>query len=557
MLQQLRTKKKIISLLTISSLLMTLTVGCKKTEEVQDKATINPGGQSTASTANGPEALTLPISKEPITLKYWVSADATVTANLKSYSEIAALAEKEKRTGIKVEYIHPTGKTADAFNLMIASRDLPDMIQYSWYYANIAPDKAISDGIILNLKDQFAKYAPNITKYLAKTPAAKNEITTDEGSMYVFPFLRGDAYLQVFQGPIIRQDWLDSVGLSMPTTIDEWYTALKAFKEKDPNKNGKDDEIPLLLTNTNSPMALLKTSNAFIGAYGIAPGMYHENGVVKYGIVQPQYKEFLTTLRKWYGEKLIDQDYGIITTPLFNSKATSGLAGSLIGNVGGQLGSFTTTMRATNPNVKLAGAPYPTLKKGDKVDFGQFDTLFNGSGTAITTACKNVKEAVKWLDYNYSEEGSLLMNFGVEGTSYNMVNGYPTYSDLINKNPKGLSFTQSLTLNAIPFLGPIIQDKRYMEQSASMPEQKAAINTWMQPIHSKMIPLLSFTADESTKNAKLKADIDTYNDEMFNKFVMGKESLDNFDKYVSTLKGMGVDEMIKIHQSAFDRYNKR
>ena len=71
---------------------------------------------------------------------------------------------------------------------------------------------------------------------------------TDSGGIYFVPMLRLDPDLRVFQGFQIRQDWLDKLRLKVPTNVDEWYTTLKAFKTRDPNGNGKADEIPFTAT---------------------------------------------------------------------------------------------------------------------------------------------------------------------------------------------------------------------------------------------------------------------------------------------------------------------
>ena len=65
------------------------------------------------------------------------------------------------------------------------------------------------------------------------------------GQIYAFPFIRSDVKLLVSTGLAVRQDWLDKLGLKTPTTLDEWRTMLTAFKQRDPNGNGKADEIPL------------------------------------------------------------------------------------------------------------------------------------------------------------------------------------------------------------------------------------------------------------------------------------------------------------------------
>ena len=94
------------------------------------------------------------------------------------------------------------------------------------------PEKAIGDGYILKLNDLIDQHAPNLKKFLQENPDIDKMVKTDNGSYYAFPFIRGDEYLRVFQGPIIRKDWLDELGLPVPETIDDWTAMLRAFKEK-------------------------------------------------------------------------------------------------------------------------------------------------------------------------------------------------------------------------------------------------------------------------------------------------------------------------------------
>jgi len=185
------------------------------------------------------------------------------------------------------------------------------------------------------------------------------------------------------------------------------------------------------------------------------------------------------------------------------------------------------------------------------------EPIFNGLGAAISKKNKNVVETVKWLDYKYGQQGSMLFNFGVEGKSYTMVNGFPTYTDDVMKNKDGLAFGVALTKYAIPFGAPISQDTRYMEQNAALPQQKEALQLWIQPDNKGWLPTLSLTSEEASKFATIMNDVKTYNDEMFDKFIMGAEPIENFDKFVEKLNKMNVQDAIKIEQAAYERYLKR
>jgi putative aldouronate transport system substrate-binding protein len=166
---------------------------------------------------------------------------------------------------------------------------------------------------------------------------------------------------------------------------------------------------------------------------------------------------------------------------------------------------------------------------------------------------------VKWLDFAYSEEGHMLLNFGIEGVSYEMVDGYPKYTEEITQNPNGLPFTQALGKYVrSSYNGPFVQDKRYIEQYAELPEQQAAIKSWSESAENDIkMPPITMTADENNEYASIMSDLETYYDEMVIKFIMGEESMDSFEEFVATLEGMGIDRAIELQQAALDRYNER
>lgn len=513
----------------------------------------------------GPESVTMPIVKQPLTLSYWVETNPNAAAVTKAYNEILCYVELEKRSGIHIDFQQaPVGQGLDQFNLMIASGKYPDVIEFGFggqagaaSTAPGGPARYIKDGVILRLNDLIDRYAPNYKKLLADHPDWRKQIMNDEGDLYGFPFIRGDPFLQTYTGPILRGDWLEKLGLKMPTTLDEWYTVLKAFKEKDPNGNGKADEIPFSPFFQSRPLDGYRSTGAFIGAWGIIMDYYQENGVVKHGVLQPEMKEFLKVMAQWYKEGLIDPDFVSLDRKTLDSKVTSGIQGALVGNAGSAIGNYTGLVRGTNPNLKLVGAPYPVLKAGQKPIVGQKEFEYGGQVAAITTTNKHVVETVKWLDYGYSVEGQLLYNFGVEGVSYKMDNGYPRYTDAVMK-PDKISVAQAMCKYFRgSYNGPFVQDKRYMEQYYELPEQREAVKNWYVADNAKWIPRVTPTQDESKRFATISNDVTTRCTESISKIIMGQQSVDTWDQVVQQLKQMGIEEGIKIQQAALERFNKR
>lgn len=178
---------------------------------------------------------------------------------------------------------------------------------------------------------------------------------------------------------------------------------------------------------------------------------------------------------------------------------------------------------------------------------------------AISGSAENPEEIVKWLDFAYSEEGHMLFNFGIEGESYEMVDGYPTYTKEMTDNSEGLPMTQALgKYIRASYGGPLIQDKRFLEQYYELPEQKESVDLWSESAENKInLPPTTLNAEESEEFNSIMGDLNTYYDETVIRFIMGEEALDNFDDFVAILEGMGIERATELQQAALDRYNDR
>ncbi|MCY9660130.1 extracellular solute-binding protein [Paenibacillus chondroitinus] len=540
----MKKKVKLISSTLSIIMLSSLAIACSdKTDKQSTPSSSAPVEQT---------AISYPL-KSDTKLSLW-TADYTPILQIKpNVNDIPFYQEWQKKTGVGVNFQNPVaGQEKEQLNVMLSSGDLPDMIEYNWK-TNFpgGPEKAIKDGVIMKLNDVIDKYAPNLKKYLKEHPEVDKMVKTDNGSYYAFPFVRGDESLMVFQGPMLRQDYLTELGLQVPTTMDEWYTVLKAFKEK------KGMEAPLTFRGLND-----LNNGAFIGAYGINRSFYVDNGQVKYGPAQPSYKDFLATMRKWYAEGLLDKNIATVDIKAQDANMTSGKSGASIGAAGSGMGKWLGAVQGKDPKYNLVAAPYPVLNKGDKPKFGQKSFAFGSEPSgmiAITGTSKNVELAAKFLDYGYSEEGHNFFNFGTEGVSYKMDNGYPKYTDLLMNNPEKLSLAQAMGLYIRGNTsGPFVQDPRYLEQYYTMKQQKDAIVAWQQTDAAKyMLPPITASPQESTELAKIMNEVNALVDETSLKIILGAAPLEEYDKYLSKLQTLNINRAIEIQKAALDRYNKR
>ncbi|WP_438444130.1 extracellular solute-binding protein [Gorillibacterium sp. sgz5001074] len=520
--------------------------GCSGNEKKEEAAAPSAG-------ASAAPAAVYPIQTDK-TLSYWGALPNNLVGVKSKHSDVPFYQEWQKKTGVKVNFTAPPANQIDeSFNVMLASGELPDMVEYNFFNFPGGPEKAIKDGYIMKLNTLIDKYAPNYKKFLKENPEIDKMVKTDSGSYYSFPFIRGDASLITFQGPIIRKDWLDELQLPVPETIDEWTATLKAFKEK---KGAK-----AAISFVAKPRVFNELGNgAFIGAFGVTRDFYQENGTVKFGPAEPGYKDFLGLFRQWYADGLLDKDVATVDSKVLDANITSGATGATWGNAGGGIGKWQPLLKEKDPKASVIAAPYPVLKKGSTPKFGQRDYAYSTGGmVAISASSKNAELAVKMLDFGYSEEGRMFFNFGTEGVSYKMENGYPKYTDLLMKNPDKLAPAQAMSLHIRGNTsGPFIQDKRYLEQYLNLPEQQSAVSLWQKTDMAKyQLPLITPTPEESAEFAKIMADVNTLVDEMTLKIILGSEPLDSFNKYVEKLKSVKLDRAIEIKKAALERYTKR
>lgn len=542
-------RKHLVSALVVTTMMSSLAVACSSNTT---KPAPNASDNKT-SPAPG-TATTYPIQTDK-TLTYWGELTGNIVGVKSTHADVPFFQDWQKKTGVKLKFTAPpTNQAKEALNVMLASGDLPDMIEYDFLGAFPGgPEKAIKDGYILKLNDIIDKYAPNLKKYLKDNPNIDKMVKTDNGSYYAFPFIRGDAALQVYQGPIIRKDWLDELGLPVPETIDDWYTTLKAFKEK------KGAAAPFSVVSVPRPFNEFNNGH-FMEAYGVTRDFYLDNGTIKFGPAEKGYKDFLALFHKWYSEGLIDKNIATVDTKAMDANFGSGATGATIGNAGGGIGRWQPIVEAKDPKAILVAAPYPVLKKGDTPFYGQKDHPFSSGGmVTITANSKNAELAARLLDYGYSDEGHMFFNFGTEGVSYKMENGYPKYTDQLMKNPDKLSPSQAMSLYIrANYSGPFVQDKRYIEQYLALPTQRDAVAIWQKTdVDKHKLPPITPTPEESSEMAKIMNDVNTLVDEMTLKIILGTEPVDNFDKYMEKMKTLKLDRALQIEKAALDRYNKR
>lgn len=512
--------KKVLMFILVTVLVLTSLVGCKK--------------DVGSGVDNDPD--------EKITIDYWVPFNSN--QYIASLNESDMYKELEERTGVHVNFIHPSEEeTLEQFYLLLNKKELPDVIQtYPAYYKG-GVDKAIDDGVYLRLNELIEEYAPNYQKLLDEDPELARQVTTDAGNIYSFSLVSIDSDEPAWWGPVFRGDWLDELGLDIPETIDEWYNVLTQFKEK---KNAK---APLLMSQSG-----VDPYGTLVSAYGIGPSLYNDDGKVKYGPMEPEFKEYLTTINKWYKEGLIDVDFPTRDSGGRDTLITSGDTGAFMTEYA-LVDKYQAALKSTDPDVDFVAGEQPSLNPGENVQFRVVNDRAGGYEAAITTSAENPEAIVKWFDYAYSEKGFDLFNYGIEGVSYEMVDGEPEFTDLLEDNPDGLDYWTVCNKYKLD-VGPYLRDYKAIAGGFTDIDLDC-MEEWTKAGTDLVIPPVKLTPEEEEEYSNVMSDLSTYKDEMVLKFIVGEEPLDNFDDFVDELNRMGIEKSIKVYQDALERYKSR
>jgi len=543
--------KRMVALMTVCTLMTGTLIGCAKQEQKEStsnqSSVVSPGKEEEKVST-----VTTVVPEEPAELTFWGAIDSNAATVITNYSELGYMQELMKLANVNITFKHPaSGTAAEQFNLKVVGKNYEDMIEYSWDSYPGGAAQAIADGVIINIAD-YLEYAPNFSAYLENNPEIAKQIYTTEGQICYFPAIRmtdSSISASVTGGYIIRKDYLDKLNMDVPETVDDWEKMLLAFK----------NELNIAKPFSNSLIGMVGINSYFAGAWGTYGDFYLENGVVKYGPVEDSFKEYIGTMADWCEQGLIDMDFPGNTLATARNNLLNDVCGATYGFIGSVIGTVMNSAKETNPNLVLVGAKNPVLNKGEDNKFvARSWDISTGSVVAISTSCQNIEAAIRFLDLLYSEEGNLLKNFGVEGVSYNMVDGYPTYTDEILNNPDGLSISEALgkyTRASQASTGFV--DPRYTEQYYQLQEQVDALHAWNDNANKALdvlYPPTSLTLEESEELASIETSLTSYVQEQLTKFILGTRSMEEYDDFVKELEGMNVARAIEIKQAAYDRY---
>lgn len=522
----------------------------ESTDETDEVLDISSEIGSSTESSSEKYAVSYPLEGDDLELSYWMPFKSP-HESVQAFGDFPVLATAQELTGVTVNFTSENLMTAEEkFNLMVASGDYCDIIGGTLEYYSGNYEEAQADGIAIDISGLIEEFAPDYYTMLIADPDNYKVTIDDEGTMIAIYSIK-DQYFPVMGGTVIRQDWLDNLGLEAPKTLEDLDLFLRACKDT----YGAGYSIMLNYSNYEN----LLSPSFGIGGGDCVDGLYQVDGEVRYTYVQPEYREYLEMALAWYQDGIISNDFmNVGTTGLPMENYTYVYSGdtAVISATASEVASIEAE---TGNGCKLVGYNFPAVDGSGITHFTDMSMIKSSEHATITQQCDTPEIALKWFNYWFTEYGSIVANYGTEGESFIFDdNGNPQWTELITANEYDLPANRASAIYTLYAHTTPIHTLETRLASTFTEEEQAIYDIWMTGVDGNyLMPAVSLTDEESETARSPLADIQTYVDENVAKFINGTRSLDEFDDFVTDIETMGLTDIIAVYQTALERYESR
>lgn len=567
--------KRLLLLLICLTLVCSMCLaGCSKaTEDTNtkvDKPTSAAKEEATEEKENAVpgttgEAGSFPITEEKIELS--VFALQPVYVEDFETNEFTKLYEEKTNVHINWETTPKVG-LKEKRNLLLASGNYPDIL----FGTDLTFEEQMmygSQGILIDMKPLIDKWGFELKKHLDNIDWLENAITTPDGSILSLPHIDECFHCYYGQKMWINNTWLEELGLDMPETTEDFKNVMIAFKEKDPNGNGKSDEVPLT--------GALNIWHSEIPDFLMCSFIYCDGDdntfrvTVKDGIVdciadRPEFREGLRYIASMYELDLIDP--GAFTQNRDQLKQLGeGSEDQVIGAASsGWFGYFSSFDGERHKDYVAV----PPLKGPEGVQLcGYYPFGYYTGAFSITNTNPYPDASYRWADWMFGEEGQRTKDIGREGIEWEK----PEDGEIAINGEQAkirplapLGEVQNITWK----VGPAgkTTDFRLSEVRAEDPYTPTGLETRLYNETQKYVgfepeevyPPLYMTNEQIDEMAQIKGALMSYIEESMARFITGDLDIDkDWDQYVKGLNDLDMERYEEICQAAYDMsaYSKK
>ena len=464
----------------------------------------------------------------------------------RSTNEFTELTRKWIADNLGIDMVVYPGSASEwqqQLSFYVTSDEVPDIVAYM--DVNTFRSYA-AEGLWYDLTDLLDDY-PNIAEYVSSQTTDPDSVwarCSVDGKVYGIPYMAG---LPCKNLNVVRKDWLDNLGLSVPTTLDEFTEVLRAFTYDDPDGNGIDDTYGY---GTCSKTRYLTTFFGPFGATEREDTILHDDGKLYTNVISDEYKAGLKYLHELYAAGYISPDIFTKSETQMYEDWTRGSFGTVTwwwtnaGNAINRYGFFDE-----NPNGEMAFFDPIVGPDGLSGHHAEDDLTYV---VAISAKSEHVEEALKLLDFESTYYGYQTVYLGVEGQFFT--------ADLDNN-----MLTWSWQVDNTDAYGNSINDMEYYKvlgntsiqnQATLMLEDSDRNNILKEQVtRVYTAPVIRdvFVGLTTNEYAALSAETTKYYTDYMIKFVIGEKDIDEeWDSYVQGYLDVGGEA---IRQSLLELYN--
>lgn len=542
-------KKASLVLMASLFVLVTVLTACNKEEQsVQSSASPARTSATPAPSAD----IAFPLAA-PVTLNIFALKNAAVK---KEFQDLKVFKDLQQKTNVNINWKVALGgeEGNQKKNLTIASNDLPDAYYSAWIFSEAEIIKYGSEGILIPLEDLIKKYAPNLQNVFKQRPELEKKLRAPDGHIYTLPMIQEDPHANMPNTMLINKKWLDNLNLKMPTTIEEFRQVLLAFKNGDPNKNGKKDEIPFSFVGKGNHILNFTGFTGVFGKVVAGPLKYLSvtNGKVEYAPVSDEFKQFLTYMNGLYKDGLIDPEAFTHDNNVYYAKARA--KERIVG------AAFAWSPFGLN-QVPDAEGDYVTLPPmkgpgGKEPQWYIWEPTHSLGAFAITKVNKHPEITMKWVDQMYDPQTSYEMAFGPKDVTFKQTaNG--KYESI--PAPAGMTANELLYSEApgANFVGAVLKEFRSQFNVDAATQSKIDAVKIQLPYASKEIyPALIMSGDDAKKLTDFNTAVETNQISWIAKFIMNGNVDKEWNDYVKSFQQAGMDQAVALYQKYYDGYKK-
>lgn len=430
-----------------------------------------------------------------------------------------------EQTGVMIRnvYADQSGK----FGLLMAAGKPVDSVMLS----KDAFADALHKGMLQPIDEWMDKYGENLKSNI--NPGLWNWTKGKDGKTYGIP---SESILTPYV-PMIRADWLEAVHMPLPRTIDEFERAMIAIKKANPSRNDSKGELYPIFVELNG------VDQAMLGAFlknGIS-WWRSQDGTYLPPEMDPDYKEYLRTLQRWYKAKLIYPETYVMTADGDVTRLKQFIAQDLVGATLGWYGRDNGTYEQLN---ELApGYRYDPVSLAGKYDNGLAQIIQPTSIMVLAATSNHGAGFVRLLDWiAASRENTIISRRGLPGIMYEYTDRANYTIKLLNNNDPKLEFKggtyEFLDIAHKPYSEVV--DTPYFSYMNSLIQKIASFPSYV-PLDYKT----AYNEASSDYSSTYKAVLDRAKKEEFMRIVTGEKPVSAWDDFLEIWGKMGMDEVIR------------